>query len=260
MKNMNNDSIDLRQQAIYEFVSERNFTAIKELCEALDLKPATVRRDIKRLEQQNKLISFHGGVSVVTGYEKYELRTLRNAEIKKEIGKRAATLVESNDTLYIGGGSTTYAFARELVMRSDIKNVLVIASSINTASLFVDRENFKVMIPGGEIYALDESQTSPVALDLIRSFYFSKAFVGTSAIDPAVGYTNPKFDLNELKKVVLEHSKEVILLCDHTKIGKADPFVACPTRGIDIMITDCNRETKALTESIAAKGTDVIEV
>ncbi len=257
---MNNDSISARQQAIYDFVNSRSFTAINEISTALDIKPSTVRRDIKKLEQQRRVVSFHGGVSTDTGYEKYEFRTLKNVDLKKRIAERAAMLVKPYDDIYIGGGSTTYEFARALSMRDDIKKVLVVASSVITASLFVQKSNFEVMIPGGELATLNESQTSPVALDFMRGFYFKKAFVGTQAIKIDVGYTNPTHALNELKKVVIHQSKKVILLCDHTKIGKADPFIACPTSRINTIVTDYKEETRPLLFEMAALGTEILEV
>lgn len=257
---MNNDLITARQQAIFEYVSGRNFSVINEISRALDIKPSTVRRDVKKLEQQRRVVSFHGGVSIDTGYEKFEFRTLKYAELKKKIGRYSAQLVKPHDVIYIGGGSTTFEFARALSAREDLRHVLVVASSANTAALFFGKDNFKVMIPGGEMNTLNESQTSATALDFIRGFQFKKAFVGTQGIDAEIGYTNPMFELNELKKVVIAHSKEVILLCDHSKIGKGDAFICCPTSRIDRIVTDQNEKVKPLLEELKALGTEIIEV
>ncbi len=257
---MKNDLITARQQAIYEYVSNRNFSVINEISSALDIKPSTVRRDVKKLEQQRRVVSFHGGVSVDTGYEKYEFRTLKYAELKKKIGHRAAQMVKPHDAIYIGGGSTAYEFARALSARDDLRHVLVVASSVTTAALFFQKNCFTVMIPGGELNTLNESQTSVVALDFVRGFYFKKAFVGTQGIDANVGYTNPMFELNELKKVVIAQSKEVILMCDHSKIGKADAFIACPTSEIDTIVTDQNEKVRPKLEELRAMGTEIIEV
>ncbi len=257
---MNNDSINARQQAIYEYVSARSFTAINEISKALHIKPSTVRRDIKKLEAQNRVVSFHGGVSVDTGYEKYELRTLKNAEEKKKIGLRAAMLVEPNDAIYIGGGSTNYEFARALSIRDDLKNVFVVVSSVNTASVFLHKSNFKVMIPGGEFTTIHESMTSHTALEFMKNFNFKKAFVATQAVDTHFGYTNPTFELNELKKVIVKHAQKMILLCDHTKIGRADPFITCGIECIHTIITDHNEKTQPMLREMANMGTTIIEV
>lgn len=257
---MNNDLISDRQQSIYEYICGKNFTAVNEISRALEIKPSTVRRDLKILEKQKKIIAFHGGVSVDTGYEKYEFRTLKNAEEKKRIGARAAKLVDSNDAIYIGGGSTTYEFARALSLRGDLKNVLVVASSINAVSAFLQKSNFKVMIPGGEFNTIHESMTSNIALEFMKTFYFKKAFVGTQAIDAHFGYTNPTFELNELKKVIVSHAQRVILLCDHTKVGKADPFITCDTDRIDMIITDRSSKAAPMLEEIKNCGTEIIEV
>ncbi len=257
---MKSELINQRQQTIYEFVNQRSFTAIGEISEALGIKPSTVRRDIKCLELQKRLYSFHGGVSIANAYEKYELRTLKNAEAKKKIGHRAAQLVEPYDTIYIGGGSTCNAFAQELLQRQDLKEVLVVASSIHTAQLFVQKSPFKIMIAGGPISAVDESQTSPEAFTFMRRMHFKKAFVGTSGIDPEVGYTNPTFELNELKRVVLDQSNEVILLCDNTKIGMADSFIACPTERIGLIVTNYDKRTHSMVRDLQKAGSQVIEV
>lgn len=257
---MNNDLIFARRQRIYDYISRKNFTAVNEISEVLGITPSTVRRDLKSLEKQKKIISFHGGVSVDGGYVSYELRTLKCAEEKKRIGERAAMLIEDNDAIYIGGGSTTYEFARALSKRSELKNVLIVASSVNAASAFLQPDNFKVLIPGGEFNSINESMTSYTSLEFIKNFNFKKAMVGTQAIDLDFGYTNPTFELNELKKVIMSHAQKVILLCDHTKIGKADPFITCKLNRLDTIVTDKNSKTENMLEKIAEQGPKIITV
>lgn len=257
---MNNDSISERQQAIYTYISGRHFTAINEISDALDIRPSTVRRDIKKLEQQSRIISYHGGVSVNSGYQKYELRTLKCAEEKQKIGLYAATLVQPNDSLYLGGGSTVYECALALSKRQDLKNVLVVASSVHTASVFLHKEGFKVLLPGGEFTSMHESMQSYSALEFIKSFNFKKSFVGTQALDLHFGYTNPTYELNELKKVVIEHTQQLILLSDHTKIGKTNSFIACGMERINTLVTDRCAATKGMLKIVHEAGTEVIEV
>jgi DeoR/GlpR family transcriptional regulator of sugar metabolism len=257
---MNSSLISMRQEEIYHFIARSNVVTIQEISEVLHISQSTIRRDIKILEEGNRIVSFHGGVSANTGYGSFSERSSKNIAEKRKIGAAAAAVADHHDFIYVGGGSTTFEFARALTRRVSLRGVTIVCSAMNIARPFIGNDAFKVIVPGGEIRSEDESMTSKITVDTLRNFNFTKAFVGSQAINVKNGYTIPRFDLNEVKMVVAENSKQLILLCDHTKIGKVNPYKVCDISGVGMLITDIYRENEAELRAIEDRGTAVVRV
>lgn len=257
---MDYNLITQRQQEIYDFIANANVTTIQEISDALKFSPSTIRRDLKVLEKEKRIQSFHGGVSVNTGYGSFIERTSKNSEVKKKIAEAAVELVEDNDFIYVGGGSTPFEFAAMLGRRFDLSGVTIVCSAMNIARCFVANKQFKIIVPGGELEAEDESMASKMTIDMLSRYNFTKAFVGSQAINAKNGYSIPRLNLSELKSMIVENSKELILLCDHTKIGKVSAYKVCGIDGVHTLITDFFAENEEELQKIADHGVKVIRV
>ncbi len=257
---MNSSLISMRQEEIYNYIAKSNVVTIQEISRALNISQSTIRRDLRALEDDKRIVSFHGGVSVNTGYGTFSERTSKNIEAKRIIARAATNIVENNDFLYIGGGSTTFEFAEVLSQQKNLCNVTIVCSAMNIARCFVGSGIFKVILPGGELVAEDESMASQITIDVLRNYNFTKAFVGTQAVNLKNGYTLPKYDLCRLKQTVEEHSREFILLCDHTKIGNISAYKVCDLNKINLLITNASPENEDELEKIESSGVNVIRV
>lgn len=255
---MNGELIRLRQNEIYEFVKGRNLTTIQDVSEALNMSQSTVRRDLKALEEEQKVISFHGGVSLNFGYEPFTTRKVKRVKEKELIGARAAALVCPGDLIYIGGGSSTYAFAAALARRTDVSGVTVITAALNIANCLTSSHGITVIVPGGVFKALDDSMTSQMTIDALSAFNFSKAFLGVQGLTTERGYTLPRMELAELKKAVIAHTGKLVLLCDHTKFGTVGSYNICPVERVGTVVTDRQDACAAQYEEIGAAGVKFI--
>src|SRR5690349_4244617 len=112
------DGLD-RRQRICELLLERGYVDVGELSKELDADPATIRRDLQKLEAQGAARRVHGGAqpeALRTGVEvEFGLRMHFHAEAKRRIALRAAALVKSGDTVFLDAGTTAFMVAEELV-------------------------------------------------------------------------------------------------------------------------------------------------
>jgi len=255
---MNTDWIKIRQDQIYGFIKGKNMTTVDEISMALKISSSTVRRDIKRLEKENKVLSFHGGVYANEDYEAFMVRKTKQAEEKRRIGQTAAGIVEPGDTIYMGGGSTVYQVALALSRRIDIVNITIVTSAMNIAVCFENNENVKVIMPGGIFKSANESMTSKMTIDALKVFNFTKIIAGARGITAKQGWTLPRFDLCEMKKSLFRQTKQVVIVCDHSKFGTIAPFSACPINDIDMLVTDEKAREYEDFELICSSGPKVI--
>lgn len=131
---------------------------------------------------------------------------------------------------------------------------------MNIASCFLENSGFQVIVPGGVLRTFEESMTSQMTIDGLSAFNFKKAFLGVQGLTVERGYTLPTMELAELKKAVISHAQQVILLCDYTKIGQVGSYNICPAERVNTVVTDSRGMEAEEQEKIARAGVDFIFV
>jgi DeoR/GlpR family transcriptional regulator of sugar metabolism len=255
------EGLSIRQKEILEEISRQNYVTVNELCKKFEgISHSTIRRDLKVLEDAKKITSFHGGVGIKEeGYGSFSEREGKYSQEKKRIGEKAAQLVKDGDTIYVGGGTTTYEFAKVLSTRRELNKITVITSAFNIARFFTGKNNMKVIIPCGELIDENESMTSNITINMLEKINYDKAFIGCYGITAKQGLMWPDLALSELKKMIVDHSATTILLTDGSKIGNISTISACDCNQIDTLITSIDADEEQLAE-IETKGVKVIKV
>src|SRR5580692_760801 len=119
---------DIRAKEILRLLLQHGKTSVEDLTAALSASPASIRRDLIRLETQGRVHRTHGG-AMLSGKAVYEpfrfdasfqVREERFAAEKQRIAHAAAGLVKEHETIGLAAGTTTTLIARELRCRSGI--------------------------------------------------------------------------------------------------------------------------------------------
>src|SRR5690242_10761168 len=98
-----------RLDRLLGIVLQKRVVRVDELCDELDVSPATVRRDLDELEKQGEIRRVHGGaVSVDSRMEEplFDDKASLAAEEKLRIAQKALRHIKPNDTIFLDGGST----------------------------------------------------------------------------------------------------------------------------------------------------------
>lgn len=235
-ENLHRDLVPERQKRVLEIVRQRNAVRVDELCEALSVSPATIRRDLEMLEAEGVLRRVHGGaVGDHTRLEEplFDDKTRLAGEEKVRIARQAYSHVREGDTVYLDGGSTILELARLLRERTDIT---VVTNSLRAASeLAVSGP--RLILLGGEFRRRSQTIVGTLTRSLLETIYLDTAFMGTIGVteqgltttDPNEAYT---------KELVMTRAQKVVLLADSTKIGKVSFAHAGNPGDIGLMITD----------------------
>ena len=89
-------------------------TQVAELAVAFGVSEMTVRRDLRDLERDGKLMRVHGGAMSVMAEPSFAEIEVERAAVKDAIGAAAAALVDDGQTIVLDIGTTTLALARHL--------------------------------------------------------------------------------------------------------------------------------------------------
>ncbi|MBN8577234.1 MAG: DeoR/GlpR transcriptional regulator [Cytophagales bacterium] len=235
----NQDSTVTRRKEILELIAEKGEVFVEVLSRKFGVSEVTIRNDLDQLEQKNMLIRARGGaIKLETGVgidQRLADKNKINFQEKSRIGKKATELITESDTIIIDSGSTTAEMVRNL---PDFQDLTIITNAMNIANQLVTRPNVNVIIPGGYLRKNSLSLVGPQAEKSLRNFNVDKAFLGVDGFDTRQGLYTPNVEEARLNEIMIEISKEVILLTDSTKFSKRSFAFICSVREIDKVITD----------------------
>ena len=247
-----------RRKLILERVAEHQSVETQALADELGVSEMTIRRDIKRLEQDGFLRQTYGGAtaqitkSVELGFNS---RALQFSAQKRLIGARAAQLIEPGQTLFLGEGTTTSQFAQYLPPHP---HLLVITASLSHASLLCSR-NINIIVVGGKLHADELTMTGSIAEATLQRFYADVCVLGAAGIDPVVGVTELDYESASLHRQMIERARKVIVLADHSKLGFRAPSVVAPAALVTTLITD-DAAPEAMVMQLSECGMEIIRL
>jgi len=235
----NQDSTVSRRKEILQILSDKGEVFVEALSEQFGVSEVTIRNDLDQLEQKNMLLRARGGaIKLETGVaidQRVADKNRINFPEKSRIGKAAVQLITESDTIIIDSGSTTAEMVRAL---PDFQDLTVITNALNIANQLIIRPSINVIIPGGYLRKNSLSLVGPLAEKSLRNFNVDKAFLGVDGFDTRNGIYTPNIEEARLNEIMIEISREVILLADSSKFSKRSFAFICNTEQIDKVITD----------------------
>ena len=232
-----------RLARILAILEEHKASTVPELAGELDVSHMTVRRDLVSLVDDERVKILHGSVilhpksdsrSVDSYYSLIAAGSLHRKQ-KRAIGALAASLVEPDDALIIDSGSTTGYLAKELP--SD-RPYSALSYSLNVLSETVRRKNCRTLFAGGVFHDNTLMFEGPEALDMIRRYRASKAFISSAGLSAQFGVTCMNPYERETKLAVMQSSLRKILLVDSSKFGVVRSEWFANLSDFDELVTD----------------------
>jgi DeoR family transcriptional regulator, aga operon transcriptional repressor len=259
---MNEDTKEItidRRVKIIDILEAEGQIKVVELSKKFKVSDVTIRNDLAQLETKGLLIRTRGGgiksQRVNIDFHLSE-KAKRHLLEKQRIGKKTAELIKDDDTIILDSGTTTLEITKHL---SNIKNLTIITNALNLASQLINYPQINVIMLGGILRRSSLSMIGPIAEANIKNYYCDKFIMGVDSIDSHYGISTPTIEEAQLNKLMIDISKEVIVVTDSSKfLRKSFAFIA-PIKVIKKIITDSNipqEEYKNLVNS----GIEVIIV
>lgn len=235
-----------RREKIVALLGERSKILVPELSEHFGVSPATIRGDLRDLENEGALRRIHGG-AIPLGKAGIEpdshLKQIEHIEEKRRIAAKAAEFVEDGDTIALDTGTTVLEMARFL---TDRKNLSVVTNDVQIATFLENNSAATIILIGGLLRRRFHCTTGPMSVAAISSLNVDKAFVATNAFSLDKGFTTPNFEHAELKRAMLSIAAEATMLIDSSKIGRISFIKFVDVGDIDRLITDDSIGAQAL--------------
>ncbi len=250
------NAADQRKKVILEQIEQRASVSVIELAETLNVSDMTIRRDLNELEKIGLIRRTHGGAVGSRG-RSYEpplaIRSSENNAIKQLLGKYAAEMVVEGDSIALDVGSTVYEIAVNL---KNARNITVVTPSIPIATLFFDRSDVRLILPGGIIRAGELSMVGEYARHNLEYIFMDKLFLAVAAVNSSFGLTEYNVDDFAVKQAMIKNAKEIILVADSSKFEKTAFAFVAPLKVLSHLVTN-EKPPKELIDTLKSNGVKI---
>lgn len=246
-----------RERLILDAIGQNGFVSYRALEATLSASPATIRRDLMRLQEKGRIARVHGGAKltnpsnlahtppaapqlVLTGTP-FEQAIQTRIEQKRAIGRAAAALCVPGEGVMIDGGTTTLQMCPHL----DGLGLQVLTNSLHIVSALLSQATTRVLLPSGSVFREQNIILAPAGEESMPRFHAPKLFLGAASVG-AQGIMQADVILVAAERRLIERAEQVIVCVDSSKFRTSSGAVVCELDGIDTMITDDEIEDAAV--------------
>jgi DeoR family transcriptional regulator of aga operon/DeoR family fructose operon transcriptional repressor len=248
-----------RQEHISRIVEEHGRARVSDLATQFHVSAVTIRKDLVVLESGHRLLRAHGGAIAVDRSRaelSFEIRERLQADEKLLIGAAASALVHDGESIVMDASTTALSVARQLKARGGWSQLTVITNGLRLASDLAGHPGITVLMLGGRVRWEALSVVGQLGDGLFSRINVQKAFLGAAGFTPGSGLADATDEEAQIKRSMVAAAREVIAIVDHTKWERAAFATFCPTKRIDIVLTD-EAAPVAMVRTLVDRGVDV---
>lgn len=240
MKPSATQGLNARQQQMLEQLSREGELRIATLKEAYHVTEMTIRRDLEKLEETGAVRRTFGGAIFIGKDIALQERAGILMEEKARIGRYAASLIGSGESVFIDGGTTTLQVAKFLPSGM---NITVVTNALNVATELSGKQ-IPVLMTGGMLLEATNSLVGPIAAQSLGSMAFDRVFLGATGLNMEHGFSNSNLYEAEIKQIAIRQASECNIVLDHSKFGNRMLVSFAGLSGVDRIITDQQPDEK----------------
>lgn len=238
-----------RLEQIMDFLKSHNLVTVEQLVAATNASPATIRRDLIKLDQEGVISRTHGGVTLnrfIPSQPTTVEKSQRSPQEKQAIASAAAALVKPGDAIVLDAGTTMIELARQITHLP----LRVITSDLHIALFLAEFKQIEVTIIGGRIDDSSQSCIGEHGRRLLQNVWPDLAFLSCNGWDLEKGITAPTEEKAALKRDLIANAQRRVLLADSSKYGAWSLFNIAHLDSLTDIITDnhLNDDTRRLLE------------
>lgn len=246
---MNNTLLDDMEN----YVVNRQSATLTELSEHFKVCMNTVRKYANILAQKEYITKYYGGIrvddSACTPISS-DARSTSNVSSKECIARKAASFIQSGDILFIDSGTTTRGIPKYIPQNLQCT---IITQSFYIIETCVKMPNIQLIVLPGLFYSRSYAFVDTISSEFLKSFNFTKAFMGCTGFSLEKGATNSTPLECFIKSAAIETATEIFLLADHSKINVSSLLTYAKAEQITHLITD-QEPPESYTDAFARNG------
>lgn len=228
-----------RASYILKKLEQNNLVRTNDLVEEMNVSIDTIRRDLRKLEEEGKLTCIRGGACASEEdlqYSPFFGRQIVNEELKRDAAQKALSLIHSENIIALNAGTTNSILAEEMLKLK--KHITVVTNNLSVLSTLTASEYIDLIVPGGTVDKQELSLCGCSCVQELSTYSFDLCFLSINAFHPVYGFSDFRFSEIDIMKAMTEHSKKTIALMDAHKFNKVSKKIFMSPKDMDLLITD----------------------
>lgn len=225
-----------RRTRMVELVRAHSELEVTTLARELQATEATVRRDLRALEEQGVVRRSYGMVFAVE-QSRFEVPLSKRADAiaaeEEAIARTAVALLGDATSVYIDVGTAPRAVAGALPAHVPLT---IVTPSIPVAAALATSPH-EVLLLGGRIQKRTLSTVDHWARETLSRVTIDTAFLTANGVTPEAGLTTPDPAVAGVKTLAVHASRRRIFVGDHLKFGVTSFARFAAVTDIEVFVT-----------------------
>lgn len=232
-----------RHGFIMRQINLHNRVLSSDLISLLSVSEDTIRRDLQELSEKGQLSKVHGGALSKSYQSSFDDSEVYAKEAKIIIGKKTLSLIKDGMVVLTGGGTSIIELVKRL---PESLNATFFTISPFVAIELAKYPKVEVILIGGIFSKNSQVTYGGHVINQLSEINADLCLIGTSAIHPQDGLTDTDWEINQLKKAMLNSCKRTGILCISEKLDTSLKLKVAALENIDYLITELDPQSPEL--------------
>jgi DeoR/GlpR family transcriptional regulator of sugar metabolism len=226
-----------RRALLLDRLARDGALVVTPLAAELGLSEDTLRRDLRDLAAEGRLLRVHGGaVPLSPTHAPVADRRAMQADAKARLVRAAAGMIGDGALVIVDGGTTHMGLADAL---PPDRTCTIVTHSPAVAASFEHRPRVEVVLVGGRLFRHSMVAMGPGTAATFASVRADLCLLGVTGVHPDTGLSTGDSEEAALKRMMLQAAAETVVLATPDKIGRASPWtIASLDRIAALVATD----------------------
>ena len=238
-----------RMSQIIQILKQEGRVRVKDLSQRFGMSEDAIRKDLQSLEKEGILErTYGGGILKTLPVEIQPIDDRRSAlsQGKHLIAKKAMSLIDPNDVIFIDISSTTLALAEELV--SYKSPLTIVTNDLEILYRLSRNPHLRLVCPGGVYNHEEGGFTGTETMENLTRIRVNKIFMSTCGIPADLGIMTYNIDDGNTKRALMAIAHQKILLVETKKFHLSGLYQFADLKDFDCIISEkpLDREIQAL--------------
>lgn len=255
-----------RLAALLELVLEREYVHVDDIVQTLKVSPATARRDLDHLANEQLVVRTRGGAIPNPNSSSLPLRyrTSPKRDGVSRIAKAAAAMVEEGDVIGLNGGRTTTEIGREVALlpapaSSEYDNqIVVVTNAVNIANELAIRKSIRLVLTGGVVRAMSYELIGPLATRILDDILIDVLFLGVNSINRLGAFASHDGEAG-VNAALVERSRKTVVVAEKKKLTAQAFAKICSVQQVHTLITEEGADESVLSD-LRSAGIEIVLV
>ncbi|WP_410220922.1 DeoR/GlpR family DNA-binding transcription regulator [Pedobacter sp.] len=232
-----------RQDAIMRLINLHNRVLTSDLVHLLNVSEDTVRRDLQEMANENLLYKVHGGALSRSYQSSFDDSSVYAKDVKIAIAKKALHLIKDGAVVLTGGGTTIIEMVKQLPQHLEATFFTI---SPLVAVELAKFSRIEVILIGGLFSKNSQVTYGGHVINQLKDIKADLCLLGTSALHPVDGLTDTDWEINQLKKTMLNSARKAAVLCISEKLNTTFRLKVSSLESIQYLITELDADDPRL--------------